>query len=61
MNTIRLGGLAFLLALAPSCKGSAPELDVFVQARWWTKQDEIPFEEYRPTPEERKAGQAFLE
>jgi len=42
-------------------RGEETEFDVFIQARWWIKRDEIPFEEYRPTPEERKAGQAFLE
>ena len=42
-------------------RGEETAFDVFVQARWWIKRDEIPFEEYRPTPEERKSGQEFLE
>ena len=42
-------------------RGEETEFDLFVQARWWIKREEIPFEEYRPTPEEREAGQAFLE
>jgi hypothetical protein len=53
--------LAILRRYMDLNRGEQTAFDVFVQARWWIKREEIPFEEYRPTPEEKRAGDAFLE